>query len=65
MVIDFPKNPNAKALEDIYYQEIYNYLTKEREDIKIIDFNHHHNQRKRRKVSKEIKRLFNVKRWAG
>ena len=28
MVNEFPKNPNSKALEDIYYQEIYNYLTK-------------------------------------
>ena len=31
MVNEFPKNSNAKALEEIYYQEIYNYLTKERE----------------------------------
>ena len=30
MVNEFLKNPNARALEDICYQEIYNYLTKER-----------------------------------
>ena len=29
MANQFPKNPNAKALENIYYQEIDNYLIKE------------------------------------
>ena len=33
MANQFHKNSNAKALEDIYYQEIYNYLTKEGEEI--------------------------------
>ena len=46
MANEFPKNSNAKAFEDIYYQEIYSYLTK------------------KRKVSKEIWRLLNWKRWA-
>ena len=32
MVNEFPKNPNAKALEEISYQEIYNYLAKEGEE---------------------------------
>ena len=29
---EFPKNPNDKALENIDYQEIYNYQTKEGEE---------------------------------
>ena len=32
MINEFPKNPNAKALEDIYNQEFYSYLTKEGEE---------------------------------
>ena len=32
MVNEFLKNRNSKALEDIYYQEIYNFLTKEGEE---------------------------------
>ena len=36
MVNEFPKNSNAKAFEDINYQEIYSYLTKERKVLKEI-----------------------------
>ena len=37
MVNEFPKNPNAKALEDISDQKIYNHQIKEEKSEKILE----------------------------